>query len=233
LASATPVQAQQPSPPPPPPPQEGTAEFSFVGTSGNASTEALGLSGEYIVRRAPWEFKGKAAYVRNESEDILNAESFAGLFRVARILTPRVSMFGQYRYLQDEFAGIDSRNAIDGGVTIAVVRPRPHQFDVDLGIGYANEQRLVGDDLSSAQGITTARYKLAVSETAEITDDLGLTFSLSDSDDVRLGNIVALTAKITTIFSLKVSNTVRYVKEPAPGFLNTDTITAVALVAKF
>jgi putative salt-induced outer membrane protein YdiY len=36
-----------------------------------------------------------------------------------------------------------------------------------------------------------------------------------------------------TIFSLKVSNTIRYVNQPVPGFQTTDTITAVALVAKF
>src|SRR4029079_4434859 len=52
-------------PPPPPPPQEGTAEASFIGTSGNTSTQAIGLGGELTVRRAPWVYNTKAVYVRN------------------------------------------------------------------------------------------------------------------------------------------------------------------------
>ena len=58
-------------------------------------------------------------------------------------------------------------------------------------------------------------------------------FSLSEGRDWRYANAVALTAKVTTIFSLKVSNTIRYVNLPVVGFKNTDSITAIALVAKF
>jgi hypothetical protein len=45
--------------------------------------------------------------------------------------------------------------------------------------------------------------------------------------------VLALSAKVTTIFSLKASNTIRYLHLPAAGFKTTDTITAIALVAKF
>jgi len=45
--------------------------------------------------------------------------------------------------------------------------------------------------------------------------------------------MATLTARLTTLLSLKVSNTVRYVHEPVIGFETTDTITAFALVLKF
>lgn len=228
VLAQTPAQA-----PPPPPPREGTAEFSFVGTSGNASTTALGLGGEYIARHAPWELKGKIAYVRNESDNELKAEAFTALFRASRTLSERLSAFGQYGFLHDQFAGIESRNTVDGGITYGIVRPKPHQLDVDLGLGYAHENRVVADTISTAQALVGARYKFALSDTAEIADDLGLTFSLSDSSDWRTANTAALTAKITTVFSLKVSNVVRYVNAPVPDFETTDTITSIALVAKF
>jgi len=44
---------------------------------------------------------------------------------------------------------------------------------------------------------------------------------------------IAVTAKLTTLLSLKVSNAVRFSNFPAPGFKKTDTVTAVALVAGF
>jgi putative salt-induced outer membrane protein len=224
---------QQQQPPPPPPPREGTAEFSFVGTSGNASTNALGLGAEYIARQMPWEFRGKAVYVRNESEDVLKAESFTTIVRAQRTLRPRLSAFGQYGYLHDVFAGIDARNTIEGGLSFALIRPQPHQLDVDGGFGYANEQRVIGDDLSSAQVFTGARYVFTLSDTAQITDDLRFSSSLADGRDWRTANIAAVTAKLTTVLSLKLSSTVRYVHAPPDDFETTDTITAMALVAKF
>lgn len=226
--------AQAPSPPPPPPPREGSAEFSFVGTTGNAPTSALGLGGEYISRRpTPWEFRGKANYVRNTSEDELKAEAFTALFRGSRTITDRLSAFGQYGYLHDRFAGIESRHTIDGGITYAVVRPRPHRLDVDAAIGYAHEKRVLGDDLSTPQALFGGRYKFFLSDTADITDEATLSLSLSESSDWRSSNTAALTAKVTTILSLKLSNTVRFVNAPAEGFETTDTITSIALVAKF
>jgi putative salt-induced outer membrane protein YdiY len=223
-----------PAPPaPPPPPQEGSAEFSFVGTSGNATTSALGLGGEFIVRRTDWTLRSRANYVRNESESELKAEAVKATFRGSWVITPRIAAFSEYGFLRDQFAGIDARNTVDGGFTFAIVRPQPHQFDVDAGIGYANENRVTADDLSTAQALAGARYKFTLSETAEITDDLIFTASLSDGDDWRTGNTVALTVKIATIFSLKVSNVARYVNAPVNNFQTTDTLTSVALVAKF
>ena len=60
-----------------------------------------------------------------------------------------------------------------------------------------------------------------------------MSVSFAESSDWRTANIVALTAKLTTLLSLKVSNTVRYVNAPVAGFEKTDSITSVALVAKF
>ncbi len=56
---------------------------------------------------------------------------------------------------------------------------------------------------------------------------------LAEARDWRVGNIVAITARLTSLFSLKASNTVRFANAQVPGFKSTDTNTAVALVAKF
>src|SRR5262245_41621993 len=223
----------QAAPPPPPPRQEGSAEFAFVSTSGNTDTQTLGLAGEYHFRPDPWHYQWKTAYVRNESEDILSAESFRFLFRSDRSLNARTTAFGQYTYLHDAFAAIDHRNVISGGLSYQLIPPAPHELWVDGGIGYTNEQRLVGDDISTAIALTGARYKFKLSDTAEVSDDLAFEFSFSDGDDWRLNNIVSVTAKMTTIFALKLSYATRYVNFPAPGIETTDTIASMALVAKF
>lgn len=228
------ARAQAPAgPPPPPPPREGTAEFAYVGTSGNSSTTSIGLGGEYILRPDPWTFTTKAAYVRNESEDELKAESIDFSFKAARALGPRLSAFGRYGFLHDRFAGIEARNIIEGGLSYAVVNQAPHSLVVDGSLGYAHESRVIPPDLSNPLAAIGALYRFKLSDTVDFSDDARFAFSLSEGRDWRFGNIAAVTSKLTSILSLKVSNTIRYVNAPPVTFEKTDTITAVALVAKF
>jgi hypothetical protein len=54
-----------------------------------------------------------------------------------------------------------------------------------------------------------------------------------EGSDWRVLQVAAVTARLTTMFSLRVSNTIRYAHAPVPGFKDTDTNTSVALVAQF
>jgi putative salt-induced outer membrane protein len=233
LVLPLPASAQAPAAPPPPPAREGTAEFALVSTTGNASTQTIGLSGELILRPDAWIVKNRAAFVRNESEDVLTAESFLYLVRADRILSPRLSALGEYSYFRDEFAGVDHRNNFLGGLSFKVLALPRHGFSVDAGAGYLHEQRLEGDDVSTGTYAGGASYKFTVSENTELTEDFRYTGTFADAGDWRVNNIVALTTRMTAIFSLKLSNTIRYSHAPVVDFESTDTITSVALVAKF
>ena len=77
------------------------------------------------------------------------------------------------------------------------VAPSPHQHTttdadavriiVDGGLGYANEHRLVGNNLSTATLAAGGLYTLKLSETSELTEDGHFVSSLSDGDDWRYG----------------------------------------------
>jgi putative salt-induced outer membrane protein YdiY len=221
------------APPPPPPKVEASGDFAFVGTSGNSSTHSIGLGAEYIRRPTNWEIRSKVAYIRNDSDSELTAESTAFLFRAARTVTERLSWFGEYDFLRDRFAGISARNDVVGGLSYLVVTTPRHSLSTNVGVGYSNEQRLAGDNLSTAIWTAGEAYKFKLSETAEITDDFNFNESLSNAGDWRIDHVVAVSAKLTSLLSLKVSNTVRYVHEPVVDFEPTDTITAIALVVRF
>jgi putative salt-induced outer membrane protein len=227
------ARAQAPAPPPPPPEREGSAEFAYVGTTGNSSTQTIGLGGEYIVRPAPWEGRFKVAYVRNEAEDELKAQSLVLVARAQRQIQPRLSAYGQYGYQRDRFAGILDRNAVEAGLAYSLINQDMQKLIVDGGIGYANEQRLVAPNLSTATLGAGGIYTWKLSNTSEVSEDGHFVFSLSDGSDWRYANAAAVTAKLTTLLSLKLSNTVRYVNLPVFAFKSTDVITSVALVAKF
>jgi putative salt-induced outer membrane protein len=232
LLLPVPVMAQAPAPPPPPR-FEGTAETSFVATGGNSDTTTLGLGGEVFYRPSPWVLRWKAAFVRTETEDAVSAESFAQLFRGERAIRDRLSWFGEYDYLRDVFAGIDHRNTVSSGVSYILFRDARQQLSVDGGLGYTNEQRVTGDDISTALALVGASYVLKFSDTAELKDEVRFTTLFDDAENWRAGNVAALTARMTQVLSLKVSHTLRVANLPPPGFEKVDTISAVALVAKF
>jgi putative salt-induced outer membrane protein len=230
-----PASAQAPAAaaPPPPPAREGTAEFAFVGTTGNASTQSIGLNGELIVRPGDWVVTNRAAFIRNEADSELTAQSFGYLFRAARDLSPRLSLFGEYAYFRDRFAGVANRNSLVGGLSYKLVVLPKHLVFADAGLGYMNEQRLDAAGVSSATWSLGAGYRWKISDTSEFAEDVRMTGVFADGTDWRVLQAAAVTARLTQLFSLKVSNTIRYAHAPVPGFKNTDTNTSVALVAKF
>lgn len=217
----------------PPPRYEGSAEAAFVGVSGNASSNTFGLGADSISRPESWVIKNKVSFVRNETSGTTIAQSFLYAPRVERTLSPRTSAFGEYGYFRDRFAGVANRHAATAGVAVKLVSRERQTFMVDFGGGYLNEDRLTGDDVSTGVYTAGTAYTLKLSPTADLTDDLKLLGSASHGDDWRVTHTIALTARLTDGFSLRVSNGLRYAHFPAPGFKKTDAITSVALVAKF
>jgi putative salt-induced outer membrane protein len=216
----------------------GNADFGFILTSGNTDTQSLGLAGSLECKPGVWTYLAKAAFIRNESDNVLSAKSLDTLFRASRDLTSRLKGYGQFNYFQNEFAGIENRYAVEGGLSYLLFTSEEHSFQIDGGFGYTKEDRVpvpgvVDEDLSFATARVGESYKWKFSENAELGDDAGFTFNLSDGSDWRFGNLAYVAAKLTTIFALKFSYSVAYLNQPVPGFEKTDTITSAAFVAKF
>lgn len=222
----------QPAPPPEPPPRlEVSAQFGFLDTRGNTSTQSLGAGGDFIWRPDPWTYSGKLVFAQNESEDELTARSLAALFRSARALNPRLAVYGQYDFLRDVFAGVEQRHVIEGGLSYLAVDTAPHRLRFDVGLGYLHEER-PDEDLNTATLTLAAPYRLTISPNSQLTYVPRFLFPFSDSGAWKFDQDVALTVAINTILSLKVSHTLRYSARPPAGFDKTDTIMAISLVAK-
>jgi putative salt-induced outer membrane protein len=161
------------------------------------------------------------------------ARTFTADLRQGRSLNPRVDVFGRFGFLANEFAGVDARSTIDGGIGYKLLLGPIHTVRVDAGLGYSHENRVTGPDLSFALANFGAGYKWQISKTADFTESALFTASLDEGEDWRFGNALALTAAITSVFSLKASHEVKHVNAPVPGFEKTDTLTSIALVAKF
>jgi putative salt-induced outer membrane protein len=234
LSCAAPCFAQQQAATEEPPPRfEASAQFSLLATSGNTAARSLGTGGELAFRPASWVFSAKAAYAESEADDVLDARSFVGVFRTRRSVTDRLSVYGQYGYLHDRFAGVEARHTIDGGLSFAVLARAPQFLDLDAGVGYERESRVDDDTENRAIFSGGALYRWEFSKTSAFREDFRYVQAFDRASNWKIDQTVSLTATITSVFSLKISNVVRYVHEPVPDFEPTDTITTVALVWSF
>lgn len=233
LAALPSLLAAQAPTPPPPPFREGTAEASFVGTTGNSSTQSIGLGAELTLRPEPWETRLKIGYLRSEVSGVTSAQALTGLLRGQRKFFGNMAFFAQYTYLSDKFAGTSARHTGDVGIAGPLLTLPRHTITADIGGGFASDKQVAGSGKSTAIASAGALYKWKVSETADFSEEARYVGAVPDGGDWRYTNAAAIAAKISTLLSLKVSNSVRFVNRPVTGFHDTDVQTAVALVAKF
>jgi putative salt-induced outer membrane protein YdiY len=227
-----PPPAQPPGQPPEPPPRlEASGQFTFLDTSGNASTLSIGAGGDFVWRPDPWTYAGKAVFAQLESDDELEARSFAALFRASRALTPRLSVYGQYDFLRDIFAGVEQRHIGEGGLSYLAVDANPHRLRFDLGVGYLYE-RGPNREFDTVTIAPAAKYRLAISATSEFTYEPRFLLTLADTGAWKFDQDTALILALNSILSVKLAHALRYSAKPPEGFDTTDTIMAVSLVAK-
>ena len=148
-----------------------------------------------------------------------------------RAINPRTSLYGQYDFLRDVFAGVEQRHIVEGGVSYLAVDSPTHRLRFDGGLGYLYE-RQPDTHFDSATLSFAAAYRLAISATSDLTYQPRFLLPLGEADAWKFDQDVALTAALTSVLSLKVTHTLRYSAEPPDGFDTTDTIMAISLVAK-
>ena len=221
------------APPPSPPLWTGSAEFSFLTTSGNTSTSSLGGALELDYKPAPWAVVVKAGYLHASTDSVTTAEQLNFSLKGIRDLTPRIDLFVGAGYLRNRFAGFNSLISGEAGAGYKLLLGPVHTLRAELGAGYVHEDQLLGNNRSYASARAGLGYSWQFSKTAGFTNDFSYLYDLSDSNNWIISEKAAITASLTSIFSLKASYTLLYNHEPVPTFKRTDTVTAVALVAKF
>jgi len=238
LAAAGAALAQAPCPCPtppagPPPLWSGSAELSFLSTSGNTTTSSLGSGLEVDYKPAPWTVIFKAGYLRSSTDGVTTAEQLNASVKGIRDLTPRIDVYAGGGYLRNRFAGLNSFITGEGGAGYKILVGPVHTLRGELGLGYNREDRLVGGNRNYASARAGLGYKWEFSKTAAFTNDASYQRDFSDSENWIFSDKAAVAASLTATFSLKASYTLLYRHEPVPTFKRTDTATAVALVAKF
>jgi putative salt-induced outer membrane protein len=211
------------------------AELSFVDTGGN--TEVVSLSGKNLLKYAFTEkllgaWKLGALY--GESDNVKNAEKYYTEFRLDYSYTDTIYFLAMGGWVQDKFAGIESRYYLGPGVGYKFLTGPKHFLVAEGGLNYVAEEYITNTEEDFLQGRVYGLYQYAFSKKNRFSQSLEFLYDFDDSDNYNVNSETALITALSNYFSLKTSYEIRYDHEPVPATLkDTDTVLSVTLVVNF
>jgi len=133
-------------PPEPPPAWDVAVGAAFVGTSGNTDTSTVGADFAMNRRWPVWKIEAAALTISTTDGGEQTAERYLAALRANRQLTSIIGLTFGERLERDQFAGIDFRSILDGGLTYALVRQPRWTFDAVTSVAWSHENPVMGGD---------------------------------------------------------------------------------------
>jgi putative salt-induced outer membrane protein YdiY len=142
-------------------------------------------------------------------------------------------VFEKYHWDKNRFAGIASRHEISLGVGRTLWKTPSNALTFELAPGFISEERIGSRTRDFASSRVYSKYIHTFSPTANFSQDAEYLQNLQNTGDLRLNTETAVTATLTSKFSIKCSYVWKHASEPPPSFIKDDTITSIALIANF
>lgn len=230
------AQAAAPAAAPAPPPLwlvSGGAGLALTG--GNKDTSTLNLA--YEVKRdggLPVIWRSAGLYLRGKTDDELTIDRALLDNRVDRLLTQRLSAFGQFGYLRDRFKEIDYLLSPGGGLSYAFIKNARMELSGDGGIGVIFEKNTGFDLDKSGSVIGGQRFQFNLSDTARITQGVAALWKMDDFEDSLYTFTLGLASSLTTNSQVKIEILDTFKNKPLSEELKKNDVSLiVSLVYKF
>jgi len=227
---------QAPAPPTGPPPVwTGSFGAGLAVTDGNSDTSNVNVAAKVIYDPMnPNLALVEALYIRGSSEGETTVARTALNVRDDYSLTPRISLFGQFRYLRDEFKGIEYLAAPGTGISFKVVNLERTKFNVDAGPGVVWEKNTGVDSTDTSGAITIGEnFAHQLTGTTTITHAATGLWKTADFDDSFFTVSAGLAASLTSRMQLKVEALELYKSLPPPGKQSQDLSFLTSVVYPF
>lgn len=221
----------------------GKGEGGITVVSGNSDSQIITAGLEVGKKVNQWEHSAKVSVLRSESSDVDTADSLLVGWVSKYLINDRSFLFGDLRYLDDDFDSFDSILTYAAGYGYKVLLEEAHTWDVSIGAGYRDteyaEDRVSPEeleaaglerDISAATVILGSDYMIKLSETTTFEND---TRAEITSDNSYIQNVAGLSVAMSDNLALKLKYDVRHNTDPAPGSTSTDKITSVNVVYGF
>jgi len=208
-------------------PFEGNIQAGYNAQSGNSESSTLlaNTSLTWFNTVSAYSLWGSAT--NTTSSNVRSSEKYQAGGRTRYNMTDRNYLFGQASWLNDRFAGYDSRSTLTGGYGRQLFNDPIHDLRVEFGPGVRHDEYHDGGRTTKALAYGAANYSYQLTDNTKFTEG----FSALANEDITLNSETALNVAINDRFSLRLAYTVTYNSEPpASAPKNTDTTTSVTLV---
>jgi len=208
-------------------------EASLVSANGNtkATTYSAKNTFGYAWTNSSIELIGGA--LGSNSQDSVTAEKYFASEKYSYKLSDRNYAFEKIGWERDRFAGIRDRHDGTVGLGRELIKRERDLLIAELGGGYTVEDRLKSENVDFATGRVYSKYVHTISPTSSFSQDAEYLQNFENPDDFRVNTETAITAALSAHFSLKTSYQWQHVGSPPLGFARNDTMTTVALLAKY
>jgi hypothetical protein len=162
------------------------------------------------------------------------ARKYWGDGRYDRFVGDKGSLYLLGGALSDIYAGYDLRTHEQLGYSRILVDNDSTDLKVELGADVAQENYVEGIDPNSAV-IFSARAMASLThkfnESVSFSDTVEAFENVVNPADLRVLNEAAVSAKLSDIFSVKLSNQLTFDNVPVEGYRKLDQVTLISLVA--
>ncbi|MDT8409560.1 MAG: DUF481 domain-containing protein [Wenzhouxiangellaceae bacterium] len=209
----------------------GSAELGLVFARGNTETETLNTALEASYSRQRWTNTTEASFFRSETDGDLDASRFVGKNATDYTLDDRSYLTGIVRYDRDRFSSFRFQTSAALGYGYQWLDSERQTLSLEAGPGVRHsENRASGDTETEFIGRGAVDYRLAISETAELTNAFLVE---TGSSNTFLETQLALEVAINDSLALKTGFSVRHNTNVEADRDKTDYLSTVNLVYSF
>jgi putative salt-induced outer membrane protein YdiY len=206
---------------------------SFVGTSGNSDTSAAGADFSAHHRGEIWQVESTATAVRTSSDGETTAERYLGTLRGQRKLTKTIGLTSGIKLERDQFAGLDLRSILDGGLSWALVHHPEWTLDGVTSIAWLHESHSTGEDLDDPIGVFQLLSRIPFGASGDTTQRFTYYPDFKNSAAYRSEAEITAQAAMNAHLALKIGWLLRYSNAPVAGFEKTDSTTTASVVLRW
>ena len=200
-----------------------TGDFGYVSTAGNSDVQTLTSTEKLEYTTGKWLFTQDGAAVWGTDHGVENAGRYLLGLRTDYALTGHVGLYALGSWRRNTFAAI-SRQFDEGvGVVYHVLRPTPHEFDVEAGAGLSQRRTTLGDEENFGTGRLASLYRYHFREKAYLEGAGIYLANFKNSDDYEWDARAAVVAPLGGFFALKVGYNYHFRNAPPPGFRQWDS----------
>ncbi len=218
----------------------GKGELGGFRSTGNTSTTGI-TAGLTLERQGiKWRHRvtGRADYQR--ASGVTTREQFLARYEPDVKVSDNFYVYALAQYERDRFQGYTGRYAISGGMGYQAIKGKDVQLSLKAGPAYRLTQFTDGRTEDRIAALLALDFDWQITERLKLTQDTnavaeagGSAVAIIDSRNTSIDLVTGLDAAIARKLKARFSYAVEYDSNPAPGAVQTDTLSRVTLIYDF